>query len=82
MAKQSHEKMSLLIREMQIKTIILYQLTPVRMAIIKKSTINAGEGVEKGNPQCQTLFWGARKSLQTVTAAMKLKDAYSLEGKL
>ena len=32
--------------------------------------------------QCQTLFWGAPKSLQLVTAAMKLKDAYSLEGKL
>ena len=27
------------------------------------------------------LFW-APKSLQMVTAAMKLKDAYSLEGKL
>ena len=32
--------------------------------------------------QCQTLFWGAPKSLQMVTAAMKLKDAYSLKGKL
>ena len=32
--------------------------------------------------QCQTLFWGASKSLQMVTAAMKLKDAYSLEEKL
>ena len=31
---------------------------------------------------CQTLFLGAPKSLQMVTAAMKLKDAYSLEGKL
>ena len=29
----------------------------------------------------QTLFWGAPKSLQMVTAAMKLKDAYSLEEK-
>ena len=29
-----------------------------------------------------TLFWGAPKSLQMVTAAMKLKDTYSLEGKL
>ena len=29
-----------------------------------------------------TLFWGAPKSLQMVTSAMKLKDAYSLEGKL
>ena len=28
----------------------------------------------------ETLFWGAPKSLQMVTAAMKLKDAYSLEG--
>ena len=29
--------------------------------------------------QCQTLFFGAPKSLQMVTAAMKLKDTYSLE---
>ena len=29
-----------------------------------------------------TLFWGAPKSMQMVTAAIKLKDAYSLEGKL
>ena len=26
-----------------------------------------------------TLFWGAPKSLQMVTTAMKLKDAYSLD---
>ena len=32
--------------------------------------------------QCQTVFLGAPKSLQMVTAATKLKDAYSLEGKL
>ena len=29
--------------------------------------------------QCQTLFFWAPKSLKMVTAAMKLKDAYSLE---
>ena len=29
-----------------------------------------------------TLFWGAPKSLQMVTTAMKLKDACSLEEKL
>ena len=28
------------------------------------------------------IFWGAPKSLQMVIAAMKLKGAYSLEGKL
>ena len=32
--------------------------------------------------QCQTLFLGAPKSLQMVTIAMILKDAYSLEEKL
>ena len=37
-----------------------------------------GETVETG---LDFIFW-APKSLQMVTAAMKLKDAYSLEGKL
>ena len=32
--------------------------------------------------QWQTLFQGAPKSLQMVTAAMKLKDAFSMEEKL
>ena len=32
--------------------------------------------------QWQILFWGAPKSLQMVTAAMKLKDTCSLEEKL
>ena len=35
--------------------------------------------MEKQWEQCQTLFWEAPKSLQMVTAAMKLKDACSLE---
>ena len=30
----------------------------------------------------ETLFLGAPKSLQMVTTALKLKDTYSLEGKL
>ena len=37
----------LIIREMRIKTIMRYHLTLVRMAITKKSIIDAGEGVEK-----------------------------------
>ena len=32
--------------------------------------------------QCQTLFFAAPESLQMVIAAMKLKDTYSLKGKL
>ena len=36
---------------------------------------------EKVETVADFIFW-APKSLQMVTAAMKLKDAYSLEGKL
>ena len=38
--------------------------------------------MEKHWEQWLTLSLGAAKSLQMVIAAMKLKDAYSLEGKL
>ena len=41
-----------------------------------------GKYMRKQWKQCQTLFFGAPKSLQMVTEAMKLKDAYSLEEKL
>ena len=41
---------SLIIREMQIKTTVRYYLTLVRMAAIKKSTNNAGEGAKKKEP--------------------------------
>ena len=41
---------SLMIREMQIKTTMRYHFMPVRMAAIKKSINNAGEGVQKREP--------------------------------
>ena len=41
-----------------------------------------GKQMGKQWKQCLTLFWGAPKSLPMMIAAMKLKDTYSLEGKL
>ena len=38
--------------------------------------------IEGETTETVRLFWGAPKSLQMVTAAMKLKDACSLEEKL
>ena len=53
-----------------------------KMKIMASGPITSWEIDGKQWKQCQTLFWGTPKSLQMVTAAMKLKGAYSLEGKL
>ena len=54
-----------------------------KMKIMASSPITSwkidGETLET---ESDFIFWGAPKSLQMVTAAMELKDAYSLEGKL
>ena len=50
---------------------------------IQKTKIMASGPItswEISGNKCQTLFWGAPKSVQMVIAAMKLKDSYSLEG--
>ena len=52
---------------------------------IQKTKIMASSPItswEIDGKQCLTLFFGAPKSLQMVTAAMRLKDACSLEEKL
>ena len=41
---------SLAIREIQIKTILRYHLTPVRMEKLTRQETNVGEDVEKGDP--------------------------------
>ena len=40
------------------------------------------DGGNNGNSERLYFWWGAPKSLQRVTAAMKLKDTYSLDEKL
>ena len=53
-----------------------------KMKIMASRPITSGEIDGEQWKECQTLFLGAPKSLQMVTAVMKLKDAYSLERKL
>ena len=49
---------------------------------IQKTKIMPSGPITSWQKQWLTLFWGALKSLQMVTAAIKLKDTYSLEEKL
>ena len=53
-----------------------------KMKIMASGPITSWEIDGETGKQCQTFFFWAPKSLQMVTAAIKLKDAYSLEGKL
>ena len=48
---------------------------------IQKAKIMANRWGNSGNSE-RLQFWGVPKSLQMVTATMKLKDVYSLEEKL
>ena len=57
----------------------------VGLKLIQKTKIIASGPITSWEIDGETVsdfIFGAPKSLQMVTAAMKLKDAYSLEGKL
>ena len=68
--KQENQKVGLKLNIQKTKIMASYPITSWQID---------GETVET---VWQILFFWAPKSLQMVTAAMKLKDAYSLEGKL
>ena len=57
------------------------KLNILKTKIMASGPITSWEIDREKRKQCQTLFLGAPKSLQMVIAAMKLKDACSLEGK-
>ena len=50
--------------------------------IMASGPITSWQTDRGNNGNSERLFWGAPKSLQMVTAAIKLKDARSLEEKL
>ena len=56
------------------------QLNIQKIKIMASSPSLYGKWMGKQWKQCQTLFFWVPKSPHMVTAAMKLKDAYSLEG--
>ena len=82
MAESEEELKSLLMKVKEESEKAGLKLNIQKTKIMASGPITSWEIDGKQWKQCQTLFWGASKSLQMVTAAMKLKDAYSLEGVL
>ena len=82
MEESEEELKSLLMKVKAESEKVGLKLNIQKTKIMASGPITSWEIDEKHWKQCQTLFLGAPKSLQMMTAAMKLKDAYSLEGKL
>ena len=82
MVESEEELKSLLMKVKEESEKVGLKLNIQKTKIIASGPITSWEILGRQWKQCQTLFFGAQKSLQMVTAAMKLKDAYSLEGKL
>ena len=79
---ESEELQSLLMKVKEESEKVVLKLN------IQKTKIMASDSITSWQIDGETVvivadfIWRAPKSLQMVTAAMKLKDAYSLEGKL
>ena len=82
MAESKEELKSLLMKVKEESEKVGLKLNIQKMKIMASGPITSWEIMGIHWKQCQTLFWGAPKSLQMVIEAIKLKDAYSLEGKL
>ena len=80
--RSEEEVKSLLMKVKEESGNVGLKLNIQKTKIIASGPITSGEIDGETVEKCLILFWGAPKSLQMVTAAMKLKDAYSLEGKL
>ena len=82
MAESEEELKSLLIKVKEESEKVGLKLNIQKMKIMASGPITSWEiGGETVETVSDFIFW-APKSLQMVTAAMKLKYAYSLEGKL
>ena len=83
MAESEEELKSLLMKVKEESEKVGLKLNIQKTKIMASAPITSweidGETVETVS---DFIFWGAPKSLQMVTAAIKLREAYSLEGKL
>ena len=82
MAESEDELKSLLIKVKEVSERVGLKLNIQKTKIMASGPITSWEIDGETVEICQTLLFWAPKSLQMVIAAMKLKDAYSLEGKL
>ena len=82
MAEIEEELMGLLMGVKEESEKVGLKLNIQKTKIMASGPITSWQIDRKQWKQCQTLFWVAPKSLQMVIAAMKLKDAYSLEENL
>ena len=82
MAESEEELRSLLMKVKVESEKVGLKLNIRKTKIMASGPITSWQTDGETVKQCQTLFFWAPKSWQMVIAAMKLKDAYSLEGKL
>ena len=82
MAESEEELKSLLMKVKEESEKVGLKLNIQKTKIMASGPITSWKIDGKQWTQWLTLFFSAPKSLQMVIAAMKLKDVYSLEGKL
>ena len=82
MAESEEELKSLLMKVKEESEKVGLKLSIQKTKIMASGPITSWEIDGENVETVSDLFLGSPKSLQMVIAAMKLKDAYSLEGKL
>ena len=82
MAESEEELKSLLMKVKEESEKVGLQLNIQKTKIMASSPITSWEIDGEKVETVADFIFGAPKSLQMVTVAMKLRDAYSLEGKL
>ena len=82
MAETGEKLKSLLIKVKEESEKVGLKLSVQKTKIMASGPMTSWEIDGETVETVSDLFFGAPISLQMVTAAMKLKDAYSLEGKL